>query len=501
MQIYTSEDGPKRSTLQDLVSPAEWNKKMAELAATIRPQTPIIFVCGPKSAGKSTFGKLLGNRIITNRTASYKQAWRSLAVLDLDPGQPEYAAPGVVSLVRLSQPTLSPSFCHPHPASSGFRTIRSHAIASVSPALDPEHYVRCALDLFQQYLENLDAETPLIINTPGWVQGTGLDVISTLIEKMRPSEVVYMSLDGPGETVDALRTACKEVPLSLLPSQPTDYSPRTALQFRTMQTMSYFHSSASSDGQPGWDSRPLTEIPPWTVKFRGADRGFLGVLCYDYQPPPNFLADAINGTVVGITVVERREALRDLNLSESQESNSDVDEENDTFTEVDGGQTSGWQDQVVLRAPGGIPLLPNPNGRTLDPRHSQLAGLALIRGIDFQRGKLQILHPLADDVIAELSDKAKDLILVAGKFDTPNWVYTEDLYKMSSQDAERKSTCQEAAETEIDEEDTDSDSSSQVDDDIEEAGAKTPWVELLHGNQKRSVGSRVWRVRRDLGKG
>jgi polynucleotide 5'-hydroxyl-kinase GRC3/NOL9 len=30
---------------------------------------------------------------------------------------------------------------------------------------------------------------------------------------------------------------------------------------------------------------------------------------------------------------------------------------------------------------------------------------------------------------------------------------------------------------------------------------QTPWVEMLHGNQKRSVGSRVWRVRRDLGKG
>jgi polynucleotide 5'-hydroxyl-kinase GRC3/NOL9 len=29
---------------------------------------------------------------------------------------------------------------------------------------------------------------------------------------------------------------------------------------------------------------------------------------------------------------------------------------------------------------------------------------------------------------------------------------------------------------------------------------EVPWVEMLHGSQKRAVGSKVWRVRRDLGR-
>jgi polynucleotide 5'-hydroxyl-kinase GRC3/NOL9 len=30
---------------------------------------------------------------------------------------------------------------------------------------------------------------------------------------------------------------------------------------------------------------------------------------------------------------------------------------------------------------------------------------------------------------------------------------------------------------------------------------EVPWVEMLHGSQKRAAGSKVWRVRRDLGRG
>ncbi|KAK4031211.1 hypothetical protein C8A01DRAFT_42310, partial [Parachaetomium inaequale] len=29
---------------------------------------------------------------------------------------------------------------------------------------------------------------------------------------------------------------------------------------------------------------------------------------------------------------------------------------------------------------------------------------------------------------------------------------------------------------------------------------EVPWVEMLHGSQRRAAGSKVWRVRRDLGR-
>lgn len=480
------------------MSPAEWNKKIASLVSSKTSEPPVVFVCGPKSSGKSTFGKILANRFITHRTSSRNQALQSVAVLDLDPGQPEYSAAGAISLVYLSKPNLSPSFCQPYQV-SGKTVLRSHAIASVTPALDPEHYLECVMDLFSCYRNQRGAKVPLIINTPGWIQGTGLDILMGLIENIHPSEVVYMSRDGPGETVDGLQAACQGIPMSTLPSQESEYTSRTALHFRTMQSMSYFHAKMPSvqHDQPGWDPRPLTAIPPWRVRFKGPNRGVFGLLCYDYQPPPNLLVEAINGMVVGLVVIENAAAWRDLLTDMSVDTNSKMELHGKTSN----SDPISHEAAAFPQTPEGITFIPNPSGRTLDPRHSRMVGLGLIRGVDVGRGDLHILTPLPDSTIAMFAKDWKNLVLVAGKFDTPSWAYTEDLYMRSSSGSGTDNASQGAVE--VIDEDTDDDSSQGgYEEDVGSSReyTKSPWVELLHGNQKRTVGSRVWRVRRDLGR-
>ncbi|KAJ4292983.1 Polynucleotide 5'-hydroxyl-kinase grc3 [Collariella sp. IMI 366227] len=152
-------DAPKRVVLQELVSPAQWNKKLSVLAAAKRKGTPVIFLCGPKSSGKSTFGRILANRLMTDRGGTRTNPWTSVMVLDLDPGQPEFSPPGAISLTKITTPNLSPSFCHPtfSPAEG---QIRAHAIASVTPALDPTHFIECVLDLFAHYQHSPDAKCP-----------------------------------------------------------------------------------------------------------------------------------------------------------------------------------------------------------------------------------------------------------------------------------------------------------------------------------------------------
>ncbi|KAK0725387.1 hypothetical protein B0H67DRAFT_598651 [Lasiosphaeris hirsuta] len=493
--ILDSEDGPRRALLQNLVSPAEWNKKLAGLvSAKEKGAVPIVFMCGPKSSGKSTFGRLLANRLVTDQGDSKKKAWSPVAVLDLDPGQPEYSPPGVISLNKISSPNLSPSFCHStlEPTKG---QLRAHAVASISPAQDPEHYIECVLDLYSQWRMALGGKYPLIINTPGWIQGTGLDILGELIKEIRPTEVIYMSHDGPDETVDSLKVAClrngaANIPFHILPSQTSEASAaRSSQHLRTMQTMAYFHlnwSSLATQHQT-WNPTPITALRPWRVRYRGPGRGFVGILCYDHQPGPDLLGEAINGMILALVKIENKAAFRDL---------------------VGEGSTESG----VAYTAEGIPLIENPHGSTLNPHHSRALGLVLVRGIDAQRGELQILTPLAGDVVAEVGG---GLVLVAGKFDTPNWAYAEDLHLRTSTSAATAAAVAapgqgvpglaenegeagefEGEELQVGEEALQEEVRAGL-----ESHTEVPWVEMLHDRQKRSAGSKVWRTRRDLGRG
>jgi len=468
--------------------------------------------------------------------------WSQVAILDIDPGQPEFGPPGVISLNIISAPNLSPSFCHPtlDPARS---QPRAHAIASVTPALDPTHFVESVLDLFSHYKQNPALfKHPLIINTPGWIQGTGLDILCELVKGIKPAEVIYMSQDGPEETVDSLRTVCADgsstgghIPFHTLPSQQSsDSAARTSLHLRTMQAMSYFHLKWASLAPPSqhhvWNPVSLSEIRPWRVRYRGPNRGFVGVLCYDYQPAPDLLSETINGMFLALVRVDSETAFRDLIQVNSSTKVTDID----TDASAEQKEKAATLKGIMFTKREGIPMIQNPQGRTLDPRHSRCLGLVLVRGIDSDRGELQLLTPMSKDVLRSGDDKhqkseGENLVLVAGKFDTPSWAYAEDLHKRAfvslpggtgksgsvptftaeedadaaeemgvEEDEEEKSEGDEETENIVSE-----DESEQISQGVKRGRveyAEMPWVEKLHGSQKRSVGSTVWRVRRDLGR-
>lgn len=433
----------------------------------------------------------MANRLMTDRGGSKSRPWSSVFVLDLDPGQPEYAPPGVISLSKVTVPNLSPSFCHPTLGQAEGQ-VRAHAIASVTPALDPTYFIECALDLLAHYRRDPDARCPLVINTPGWIQGTGLDILCDLITAICPTEVIYMSQDGPEETVASLQSACgrannanSPIPFSLLPSQPAEASPRTPLALRTMQTISYFHLCLPDDGSPAtWDPTPLSAVRPWRVCYSSSSssqKGFLGLLCYDHQPAPELLAEAINGTVLALVRIESRAALRDLlPLPGAAEEAAPAP-----------ADPPRARPRPSSDMGSGIPLIPNPLGRTLDPRHSRLVGLVLVRGVDTARWELQVLGPPSvGDAVRDIP--GEELVLVAGRFDTPTWAYAEELYKRAAN----------ASRGGVGEDEGDSgDGNSSGEEGPEEEGGEIPWVEMLHGSEKRAAGSKVWRVRRDLGRG
>ncbi|CAN8105029.1 unnamed protein product [Discula destructiva] len=205
-----------------------------------------------------------------------------------------------------------------------------------------------------------------------------------------------------------------------------------------MQAMSYFHldPEQSKENELRWDALPLAHIPPWLVSYEGEDSGLQGIICYGYQPEPELLAEAIDGTILAIVEIEDSKAYNGLKLEE-----------------------------LIQQTPSHIPYI-RPD-EPLNPAHSRCLGLALIRGVDTEARALALSTPLVADQL-----NGKKIVLVAGKFDTPTWAYTEDHFHRAFKKSE---------------------------DDVTEAG-EIPWTEKLHGGQKRPVGSQVWRVRRDLGR-
>ncbi|ORY58887.1 uncharacterized protein BCR38DRAFT_413202 [Pseudomassariella vexata] len=496
--LFTSDDRPKRAIFNALISPPEWNREIERLVVASRSKAISVMVTGPKSSGKSTFGKILTNQLVTDSTKNRHSV--GVAVLDLDPGQPEHCVPGQITLVHVTEPLLGPSFCRPIPSSST-RMIRSHTLASVSPASDPQLYCAAAIDLLTHYRNRLSA-CPLVVNMPGWIQGTGLDLITTLIGGLRPTEVMFMSQTGPVEVIEGLEEACRASSLVRLPSQSCQYTTRTAADLRTMQLMSYFHAEANTNrGQVQWNSDPLTTIPPWMVNYSGLHPGILGVLCYGYQAPPELLAEAINGTIVAVVEVERALAFRGARYDEMEGTfdSAEADESaSDMQMDLDDSHDLS---KLATATPEGIPLISKETA--LNPRHSHTIGLALVRGIDTEKGILQLLTPIAPGKLEEINEKGGNIVLVSGKFDPASWAYTEDLYYKSRDEDTGETAELEQGASDIDSRDGEGAAFSVADIDTGNTDAVTtsiPWIEVLHAGQKRGVGSRIWKVRRDLGR-
>ncbi|KAI9745973.1 MAG: Polynucleotide 5'-hydroxyl-kinase grc3 [Claussenomyces sp. TS43310] len=497
--LYSTNTNGTRSYMWPLTSPPEWNEAMATIISSQkRPRKPAITtVCGPKSSGKSTFSKLLINRLITTTPGSHC----GVAFLDLDPGQPEYSPPGHLSLIHLLQPDFGPPYSHPDSSCGMNKLIRAHSIGAVSPSANPDLYMACVTDLLNHY-NDLASSNPgcsLVINTPGWVLGTGLELLISLIKLACPTEIVYMSTEGPWDVVNSLKDTAGSIPVLTVPSQLSEFATRTAAHLRIMQMMSYFHLRGDRHESSLWSSTPVTSMPPWEVKYTGKGAGIFGIMSLGEQPAPCMLGAAINGSILSVVAIDSEAAIEGFMKDQLDGSSQQPSEEHNV--EDDGYQhCRGSRPPIIIETPEKIPYFNPANSTTFVPQHSRVLGLALLRGIDIKQKMLQLLSPVSAEIVAECTEAGKSLILISGKLDTPGWAYTEELNRKVAEEKRRRKN----QTTDVSE---DSDG-SQVEDDLDGNTAtqvknvfeRVPWIEKLKGHEGRGVGARIWRVRRDLGR-
>lgn len=532
--MYTSAEDPLKRHLRPLHLEKQWSSSIKYLSQ--RGGQLRALVCGPKAAGKSTFSRYLLNHLLSPapQTEGNYSNTDGVAFLDLDPGQPEFSPMGQVYLAHLRSPFFGPPFTHPSLDNSvdGY-VIRSHHIGSTSPKEDPDHYVLAAMDLMDRYRSLLATypQCPLIINYPGWIFGLGLEVVTWLVKSLGLSDVVYMSEKGPAEVVEPLGQAAYEarIPLITLPSQPTDFTSRSSAQLRSMQIQSYFHKThAEAVQNPMWLNMPISRARPMLVDYAGPRQGIRGIMVMGSQIHPDLLHDVLDGSIVGVVAVEspnaimgEAEAPEPADAAEDEHESSDIGTDPSSErpptnpTSTSNARTS-MEAYVTRTAREGLPYLFVGSGSCspLDPKASYSLGLALVRSIQTEARKLELVTPVPGGQIRQALEQGHGIVLVRGPLDNPNWAISEEYYAARAA-AQRHRLTLARKSKHADDQDGDKDDDSdeneaedgmdmkqaeQMKDKLQESvrrASQVPWMQVEDdGRRQREVARSLWKLRK-----
>ncbi|XP_028415801.1 polynucleotide 5'-hydroxyl-kinase NOL9-like isoform X2 [Dendronephthya gigantea] len=318
-----------------LVSPSWRSISKLILSNKTDSNAPVVLICGGKNVGKSTFGRYLVNKLLNTRKYLY--------FLETDVGQSEFTAPGVLSLTKVDKPIFGPPFVHLA------KPERAFFFGDISPKDHPSTYVQLIYFLYKYYVEYC-RETPLIVNTCGWVKGMGVRILLDIIRIVQPSHVVQINFDSqPAKNFPVLN---KEFLSSvkgwsyLCPDESDSWACNPYIQqmdafkedletsgsglkpsdLRSLSLLSYFIPQTSI-------TSVTTSVQEYILRHsnvysRSLD-GLTILSVYD-DICPDELLHSINGSVVGLVRT-------DVNVTESTE----VSDDNFLFNKMQFGQYLG----------------------------------------------------------------------------------------------------------------------------------------------------------------
>ena len=360
------------------------------------PKPHVLLVKGQKNSGKSTFARVLVNRLSSRyatdvyrscHTYQLVSRYRRVAFLECDLGQSEFTPGGMVALNIIERPVFGPPFTHP--------TVphQAHYIGAHNPRSSPSHYLRAIQTLVEVYRLDLQFATsfvdvedneeddriadliPLVINTMGWTKGLGADLSRRIEELIQPSEIFSFETSLCNGSVEP-----EGLPVHTLEpiTPPQRFTPS---DHRALSLLSYFHAVFPDPIQP----TPLgqTAASRWNTDLP---------LCAHppYEITSSLALDRIVLTGAGAEDVVRIELARVL---------------------------AGALVALVSAQPPpeGIEDLYTPGSPPPDPSSSNCLGLALVRGVSNDGSKMQLLTPVPPERLVNVR------ILVMGELQLPVW--------------------------------------------------------------------------------
>ncbi|XP_020098104.1 polynucleotide 5'-hydroxyl-kinase NOL9-like [Ananas comosus] len=298
---------PPRRCSAPLIPPiwAETAESIAYDSATWPP--PIALVCGPGNSGKSTFSRLLLNTLL--------RRYKRVGYLDTDVGQPEFATPGCVSLhiVDKHTPQDLTILCLKTPEKCFF-------FGDVCAKKDPKAHLNYICTLYDYFLinyhqfEEVDDPgkapvLPLVVNTSGWVKGTGYVTLVEMLRHMSPTHVVQIRVSPESKNLPSGKfwsDGNQNTPVNVIEIHGTgnDASVRSvstkreARIMRDIRIISYFRQCLPRDFKISTYTelrRCLASIAPI-----GLHLSSIKIVHLHCQVPSNMIYESLIGSIVGL---------------------------------------------------------------------------------------------------------------------------------------------------------------------------------------------------------
>ncbi|KAF2000441.1 hypothetical protein P154DRAFT_576118 [Amniculicola lignicola CBS 123094] len=408
--LFVAESGadPLKRPIVPELAPDDWTRQIEDFAGS----SSTIMITGSSSSGKSIFARRLLNRYLAGYGRTVP-ALPSVCYLDLDPSRPEYSPHGQISLVVVRAINLGPSFMHPTAVprhGAIHETVRAHPFPMGDSQNYLNHFISCVEDLFRAYgtLKQQHRALPLIVRVPSWFSSTNFGLLLRVITYIKPQFLVRLG-DLPdddevgirhGEALQALAARLRFSVHQLSGQGQPDVSSRTEEELRSMQMLSYFHSTGTHHE---FSTDPVCQMVPWELHYeeskynQQASIGFL-MLCEWIKP--SHIMTALNGAIVQIMETE------DLAIQQLYGKLS---------------RTKKFRIPYLEKGSNGVV-------EPLNPRTSRLVCTAILRGWDPDKRVAQVIVPSTHEALIQ-DLNPKKTVVVFGCCEYPQWAYTENVYR------------------------------------------------------------------------
>ncbi|KAJ2480946.1 Polynucleotide 5'-hydroxyl-kinase grc3 [Coemansia sp. RSA 2131] len=307
--------------MQVLQTPEDWAQALDQASTMpqrlddeFEPIGPVYAVAGAQGQGKSTFSRMLVNRLVAR--------FGRVFYTETNLGQSEFAAPGALELTLVTAPVLGPPFTH----TCRIEAYHAAYMGVVTPKNNPDWYAACVQRLVEVYRDHVRNEPahgaqamPMVVNTQRWTRGLGLDLLYALCQSVAPTHFVQAydpaNLDAP--LIDFVTVEGCDSQVLWITGMSSDRMQggdagdagetgrrvqRLAVHdMRTLSLLSLKYSAWTAQGTAVWNMhKPLAARTPVSVPI--CDLVFwMG----EEDVPLSQVLCAVNGTLVGVVCVAR----------------------------------------------------------------------------------------------------------------------------------------------------------------------------------------------------